>query len=157
MSVSQNVPLPARDQRLVDLRAVGRTQQQCAETLGISRRTVGRRLQRAEVRRALAAAVVEMHEDFVRRVTAAATEAVGRLVRRAVDESVPPAERTAIDLRLSALGTQVQPKRLEAEVAVAAAEPPQSSTALQDWLADVGHNLTAPSRRQPVSPNGGGQ
>jgi DNA-binding Lrp family transcriptional regulator len=83
-----------------------RSQRECAEALGISRRTVGRRLQSAEVRQALAAAVVEMHEDFVRRVTAAATDAVGRLVRRAVDENVPPTERTAIDLRLSALGVR---------------------------------------------------
>jgi hypothetical protein len=121
--MTRNVALDTRDRRLVDMLVAGRSQVECADALGVNRRTVGRRAKRPAFVTALAQAEAEVTRTARRRLAAKVCAMADVLAHAAEDPDVPPATRVAAAGRLIAVWASLQPHELDATVAVEARAP----------------------------------
>jgi hypothetical protein len=132
--------LNRRQRRLVEAVAAGSSLPEAAETVGVHRVTAWRWLQRPDVQRAVSQAEDDIRAQARRRARMAAVEAVDVLRAIMRDPAEPSTVRTSASRALAALFTQLEPRQLDAAVAVTAG-PLETSITMRDWLEHIGHNL----------------
>jgi hypothetical protein len=140
VSAQPSATLNRRQRRLVEVVAAGSSLPEAAEVVGIHRVTAWRWLQRPDMAQAVAHAEDDIRAQARRRARMAAAEAVDVLRAVMRDEEATRSERTAASRALTALFAQLEPRQLDAAVAVTAGqlEPPGERVA--DYFARIARN-----------------